>query len=284
MTSFVHSPTSVEEAVGLLSSIEGARPIAGGASLVAMMNARLVEPSCVVSFEHIDGLRGVALEPDGAVRIGAMTRHRETAASPHLKGAHALLSQAASVIANRPVRNMGTLGGALANADPAADYLPALRCLDAEIEIAGPTGRRLAPMSGFIVGWYETALEPGEIITAIRLPALPPGPTLYRKLARVSGDYATISCAARLEGHGPSAMARIAIGGCGPGPLRDEAGEQALRGSLGDSAAVAALGASLQALSDPIDDVRGTAEYRRRLIPRVVAAAILQLLEARADG
>lgn len=284
MTPFVHSPISIDEAVGLLSSIDGALPIAGGASLVAMMNARLVEPSCVVSFERIDGLRGVTVDPDGGVRIGAMTRHRESAASPQLVGAHALLKQAASVIANRPVRNMGTLGGALGNADPAADYLPALRCLDAEIEIAGPTGRRSAPMSSFIVGWYETALEPGEIVVAVRLPPLPPGQTLYRKLARVSGDYATISCAVRLEGHGSGATARVAIGACGPGPLRDETAEEALRGALADPSAVAALGEALQALSDPIDDVRGSADYRRRLIPRVAAAVIHELVEGRADG
>jgi carbon-monoxide dehydrogenase medium subunit len=283
MSNFVRHPVSVEEAVGLLAEIEGSRPIAGGASLVAMMNARLVEPSCVVSLERVEGLGGVVRQLDGGVRIGAMTRHKEIVASQTLAGAHALLSQAAGVIANRPVRNMGTLGGALANADPAADYLPALRCLDAEVEIAGPSGGRIAPISEFVVGWYETVLGPSEIVVAVRLPPLPPGPTLFRKVARVSGDYATASCALRVEEDGRGATLRASIGACGPGPLRDEEEEERLRGRLHDRRAIRALGEALQALADPIDDVRGSADYRRALIPRLIAAGAAELTGAGHD-
>ncbi len=280
MSAFVRHPASVEEAVGWLASIPGALPISGGASLMAMINARLVEPSCLVNLERLEELRGLSLQADGSLRIGAMTRHRDIAGSALLVGAHVLLRQAAAVIANRPVRNMGTIGGALGHADPAADYLGPLRCLDAEIEIAGRSGRRSVPMSQFILGWYETALAPGEIVVAARAPPLPAGATLYRKVARVSGDFATISCALRLEEDGRGTTARAAIGACGPAPLRSETAEELLRGGLGDAEAVARFGAALQAHADPIDDVRGSADYRLKLIPRVLASAIAELTGA----
>jgi CO/xanthine dehydrogenase FAD-binding subunit len=276
VSAFVRHPASVEEAVGLLAAIEGSRPIAGGASLVAMMNARLIEPTCVVSLERVETLHGIAREADGGVRIGAMTRHRDIVGGETLTGVHALLRQAASVIANRPVRNMGTIGGALANADPAADYLPALCCLDAEVVIAGAAGTRSVAIADYIVGWYETVLQAGEIVAAVRLPPLPAGQTLYRKVARVSGDYATASCAMRLEPDARGDVVRVAIGACGPGPLRDRAVEERLRGRQD----ITELGAALQALADPIDDVRGSAEYRRTLIPRLIAASLAELRSA----
>lgn len=274
--SYVLTPSTVEQAVAMLTAHPGARPMSGGASLVAMKNARLIEPDHVVSLSGIAALRGIARQADGSLRIGAMIRHRDLSACDLLAGDQAMIREAAGVIANRVVRNMGTLGGAVGNADPAADYLPVLACADARVELAGPGGVRRLTLADYLVDWYETALQPGEFVAAVILPPAGPGPSVYRKLARTPGDYATVSVACARDGNG----VRVAVGACGPAPLRAPQAEAALSGRLSDTAAVAAFGAALEALADPIDDVRGSADYRRRLIPRMVAAAIRDVTEA----
>lgn len=268
-------PGSVEEAVALLMEHDEAMPLSGGATLIAMRNAALVEPKHLISLDGIAELRGITRTADGGVRIAAMTRHCETAACEELTGSLYVLRRAAGMIANRVVRNMGTMGGSVANADPAADYLPALSCCDASLEIAGPAGRRVLSIHDYVEDWYETALEEGEIITAITLPAPVSAPSTYRKIARVSGDYATASCAMALDADGQGI--RVAIGACGPGPLRDRDAEDALRGRLDDPEAVLELAASLVERADPVNDVRGSAEYRLRLIPRLVTSVLAEL-------
>lgn len=272
-------PASLDEALTLLDTDPAARCLAGGATLVAMMNAGLVEPGLLVALDGIAELRGITAMPDGGLRIGAMTRHRETAAEPRLAGSLALVREAAGVIANAVVRNMGTMGGSISFADPAADYPPALVAADAEIEIARRGGSRRLPAGAFFRDWYTTALEPGEIVTAVRLPAPGPQASLYRKHARTSGDFAIASIALALVDDGQSV--RIAVGGCGPVPLRLAPAEQALSGRLADPAAVAAAAALLVDAADPVDDVRGSADYRRRLIPRLLAAGLADLLQMR---
>ena len=272
-------PASLDEALTLLDAEPTARCLAGGATLVAMMNAGLVEPGLLVALDGIAELRGITALPGGGLRIGAMTRHRETASEPRLAGSLAMVREAAGVIANAVVRNMGTMGGSISFADPAADYPPALVAADAEIEIARKGGRRRLPARKFFRDWYTTALEPGEIVTAIHLP--PPGPqaSLYRKHARTSGDFAIASIALALAADGKGV--RVAIGGCGPAPLRIDAAEQALAGRLADPAAITAAAVLLVDAADPVDDVRGSADYRRRLIPRLLAAAMADLLQMR---
>lgn len=268
--SFVVAPETVEEAVAFLAANPEARPMSGGASLVAMKNARLIEASHFVSLGQIAALRGIGRGADGGLRIGGMVRHRELAACADLTGDQAMVRQAAGMIANRVVRNMGTIGGAVGNADPAADYLPVLACAGAQVELTGPGGVRCLEMGDYLVDWYETARESAEIVTAIHLPPAGAGPSVYRKLARTPGDYATASVACARDADG----VRVAVGACGPAPVRSVAAEAALAGHLEDGAAVAAFGAALAELSDPVDDVRGSADFRRRLIPRMVAAAI----------
>ena len=273
--SFVVSPSTVEEAVAFLSENPEARPMSGGASLVAMKNARLIEASHFVSLARIDALRGIEATDKG-VRIGGMSRHRDLAACDLLTGDLAMLRSAAGQIASAVVRNMGTIGGAVGNADPAADYLPVLACAGAEVEITGPGGARRLAMTDYVVDWYETALEPGEIVSAIHLPKPGQGPSVYRKLARTPGDFATASVACARDGDG----VRVAVGACGPMPIRSPEAEAELAGKLSDPAAVAAFGAALAEMADPIDDVRGSAEFRLKLIPRMVAAAIRDVTEA----
>ncbi|MCW5771470.1 MAG: xanthine dehydrogenase family protein subunit M [Rhodospirillaceae bacterium] len=267
-----HRPATVEAAVALLGT-EGVRCLSGGATLVALINANLAEPTAIVSLNAIPELAGIEKTADGGYRIGAMTRHRDTAAS-HLPDTLAVVSRAAGQIANPPVRNMGTMGGSIAFADPAADYPPALVAARAEIEIAGAAGRRRIAAEDFFVDWYTTALEPGEMVTAIFLPPPRPGIGRYRKFARVSGDFAIASVALSVAFDGSKHAARIAIGGCGPKPVRLDAADALLSETFGDPAAAQQAGALLAAACDPVDDVRASAEYRRIVVPRLVAATI----------
>ncbi|MEX2407704.1 MAG: FAD binding domain-containing protein, partial [Rhodovibrionaceae bacterium] len=138
-------PRSIDEAVAMLAAHEDARPLAGGATLVAMLNAGLIEPDAIVSLSGIEELRGIQAQENGGLRIGAMTRHAETAASALFRDGQQVVPHAAGQIANMPVRNMGTMGGSISFADPAIDYPPALTAAGAEIEIAGPGGTRRVP-------------------------------------------------------------------------------------------------------------------------------------------
>ncbi len=262
-------PRTVDEATAWLAEDPDARPLAGGATLVAMMNARVIEPHCLVNLSRIDELRGVRIEGDGRVRIGAFTRHRETSECLALSGTAAVVPRAAAQIANATVRNMGTIGGSISFADPGLDYPPAIVAAGAEIEIASASGRRRIAAKDFFVDWYTTALAPGEIVTAVIVPRQPGG-AAYEKHARVAGDYATAAAAVCIASGG---RVRAVIGACGPTPISDD-GADALLSSDRSDAAVARAGAMLEARADPLDDVRGSADYRRLLIPRLLLRAL----------
>jgi carbon-monoxide dehydrogenase medium subunit len=270
-----HRPATVEEAEKLLAGIDGARCLSGGATLVAMMNANLAEPKAIVSLAGIAELAGIAPVAGGGFRIGAMTRHRETAEDERLVGTLAVLRNAARQIANPPVRNMGTIGGSIAFADPAADYPPALVAANAEVEIAGASGRRRVAAQDFFVDWYTTALAPGELVTAVYLPAPREGAGLYKKLARVSGDFAIASVALSVAKE-KSVSVRVAIGGCGPKPIRADEADALLSTKFGDATAATTAGEKLAAMADPVDDVRASADYRRLVIPRLVATTVAE--------
>jgi carbon-monoxide dehydrogenase medium subunit len=271
----LHFPKTPEEAARLLGRGDGVRCLAGGASLVAMMNLDLVDPDELVSLAEVAELRGITALRDGGLRIGAMTRHRELETETRLDGPLAVLREAAGKVANPPVRNMGTIGGAVALADPAADYPSALVAADAVIELASERGRRRVPAREFFVGLYATALAPAEIVSAILLPPAASGVGLYDKLARVAGDHAIVSVAlavARRPGGGLGVG--LAIGGCAPTPVhRAEADALLAESALSDAAARRA-GELLAAAADPMDDVRASADYRRLAIPRMVTRAV----------
>ncbi|MGH6894887.1 MAG: FAD binding domain-containing protein [Dongiaceae bacterium] len=269
-------PRALEEAVKLLAADPDSKCLAGGATLVPMMNAGLVKPSALISLRHVEGMQGIERSAAGGVRIGAMTRHSETAASVELAGGHRVVRCAASSIASPPVRNMGTIGGSIAFADPAADYPPALVAADAEIETVGPNGPRRLKACEFFLDWYETALKPGEVIVAVHLPPASKGAVgHYDKLSRVEGDYATASVAVVLAmDKGVCNSIAIAVGACGPTPLRLAAAEQTLLGTRLDDGALAVAGKRLAETADPVDDVRASADYRRLVIPRLIRRAV----------
>ncbi len=274
-----HKPSTVEEATALLADAgEGGRALAGGATLVAMMNAGLVEPTCLVSLDGIAELTAFGREPDGSARIGAMRRHRQTAFESDLTDGQTVISRAAAQIANPPVRNMGTIGGSISFADPAADYPPALVAADASVEIAGTGGRRTVAAEDFFLGWYETALDTGEIVTAVLVPAAPAGSRgHYTKLARVAGDFAIASVALSIAmADGAVSHLRMAVGGCGGGPVRVLEAEARLIGAPLSDASMAEAAEMIVDALDPVDDVRASADYRCRVVPRLLRQALLE--------
>jgi carbon-monoxide dehydrogenase medium subunit len=266
-------PKSADEALHMLFANEDAKLISGGATLVAMMNAGVIEPTTLISLGAIPEMNGISSETDGTIRIGATTRHRETAGSPLLKGGLFVVRSAAGQIANATVRNMGTIGGSISFADPGLDYPPALVAAEASVEIASIRGRRRISAREFFTDWYTVALEPGEMVVSVYLPShWLAGHGCYIKHARVSGDYATVSVALCLQEDG---AVSVAVGGCGPRPIANSAANAELTASL-DDAAIKRASDILRDQSDPLDDVRGTANYRRSLITGLLRKAVRQ--------
>jgi aerobic carbon-monoxide dehydrogenase medium subunit len=270
-------PRTLDEALDILANTPDARPISGGASLVAMMNAGLVEPAALVSLTRIPELSGIRRAADGSILVGAATRHSAIATDAAFAGTAAVLAHAASQIAGVAVRNMGTIGGAAAHADPGLDFPPALVAIDAGVQLAAKAGRRTLPIRDFFVDWYTTALEPGEIVIGFDIPRPKPGAGFYLKHARVAGDFAIVSIALSLADDGE---ARVAVGGCGPTPLASTEADQMLSENL-SADTVTRAGELLMALANPVDDVRGTGEYRKLLIPRILARAVREITSAR---
>jgi carbon-monoxide dehydrogenase medium subunit len=269
-------PETVDEAVAALASAEDARCLAGGATLVAMLNADLVDPKVLVGLRKIHALRGINRTADG-IRIGAMTTHNEIAADDRLTGALAVLRSAAGQIAHDAIRYVGTIGGAIAHADPSADWPTAITAAGASIEIASSSGTRAVSVDEFFLGYLQTALQPGELVTAIDFQSGPKNARgHYLKFARVDGDYATVSIAIVLAMNGKRCeYVRFAAGACGPSPLRIVAAEERLLGTELTAVDIAAAGDLLAAAADPVSDVRGSSEYRRLLIPRLLKRAIM---------
>lgn len=254
-------PDTLAEACRALEA-EGAQCLAGGQSLVAMMNLGLVAPERLVSLRRIAELRGIATANDGGLRIGAMTTHAELARMQSDVPGAMLLTQTARVVAYPAVRNRGTIGGSIALADPAADYPVALVAADAMIELASAARTRDVRARDFFRGMFETALAPGEIVAAIRIaPGIRSG-TAYEKLSLVAGDFAILSVAAIV-----GRTTDVAIGGYTMKPLllngltvADDAAEEVAR--------------RLEACGTPPSDHRASSAYRRRVAPELVLRAV----------
>jgi carbon-monoxide dehydrogenase medium subunit len=266
-------PETIAEAVSLLTATPGGRCLAGGAVVVAMMNAHALAPELLVSLRRL-GLAGIS-EISGGLRVGAMTNHATVAADARLTGAMTVVRSAASQIAHPPVRSMATLGGSICTADPDSDLPGALVAAAAQAEITGPSGPRTVPIGDVFTGRYQTSLAPDEI------PSGPAGAAgVYVKFSRVDGDYAIVSIALVLAMSGATcSYARVAVGSCGPTPIHVDAADARLVGSPLGNADIADAAAILVAAADPIDDIRGSAEYRQMLIPRLLGRAISRARE-----
>jgi len=254
-------PTTIEEAVALLAKHgDDAKLLAGGHSLIPAMKLRLARPKVVVDIARIATLSGLS-ETGGRLTIGALTTHRAVESSAVLKARCPLLPETASVIGDVQVRNKGTIGGSLAHADPAADYPAAILALDAEIDVAGPLGRRTIRAADFFVDLLQTALAPDEIIIAIRVPATPPT-VAYVKTDQKASGFALAGVAVVA---GPDGI-RIGVTGVAAKAYRATAAEQALAGQRSPRAEAIAQAAARAADGvDPLNDIHASAAFRAHL-------------------
>lgn len=261
--------TDVGHAVQMLASADGAgRVLAGGQSLIAAMNMRLSTGDLLVDITRIPGLSGVTLDA-GTLRIGALTRHVDIGRDPLIRAHAPLLGDAVACIAHAAIRNRGTIGGALAHADPAAEFPACMLALDATIHVQGPDGDRTIAADDFFVDVFETTLNPSEILTAITLPVAEPDERqILQEVARRSGDYALagLCLVRRRAGH------RIALLSVGPRPVLAVQAMAALDAGDLDGAVTA-----LRGEIDPPSDTQASAAYRRHIAGVLLTRAVSQL-------
>jgi carbon-monoxide dehydrogenase medium subunit len=262
------APATVEEAVGLLTEHAEAEPrvLAGGQSLIPLMNFRLAKPGYLVDLRNVAGLSGIRRDGDMLV-IGAMTRLAEVERSPEVAVAAPLVTEAVGLVAHAPVRNSGTVGGSLAHADPAAELPAVALALDAELVAAGPGGTRVIPAAEFFTGPYSTALAADEILTEIRLPVWPGGHA-FTEFSRVHANFAVVAVAALVELAGDGdriGRAALALAGVAPTPVRATAAERALAGAPADAGTIRAAAAAAAADLSPAGDLHASQQTRRDL-------------------
>ena len=261
-----HAPRQLVEAAELLATLPNAKILAGGQSLVPMMNFRYVVVDHLVDLGGVDDLRGIAVG-DGRLRIGAMMRQRELETAPEIAQYCPLMAEALHHVGHRQTRNRGTIGGSLAHADPAAE-LPAI-CVayDALIHIASIRGIRQVPYRAFSTGFMATVLEPDEMIAAIELPIWRQGHGFgFHEFARRHGDFALAGAAALLDVGAGNVVRRAALALCGVAalPIRVEAAEARLIGQPLDATLIRSAAAAAW-LVEPMSDIHAGAEYRRHL-------------------
>lgn len=275
-----HRPSTVDEAVGLLSSLGSeAKILAGGHSLLPMMKLRFAQPEHLVDINRIPELKGVRVIGDEIV-IGAMTSENAVIADPVINEKVPLLSEAAKLIADPQVRNRGTIGGDIAHGDPANDHPALALACDAVMTIAGPGGTRRVPASEFFLGTYWTALEETDILTEITVKAFPQGAGYaYKKLKRKTGDWATAACAVVVALSGGSVShIRITLTNLGPTALRAHEAEAVLMGQKVNDELIRQAAARAMEICDPAEDLRGDAEYKTAMAGQMVQRAINEAL------
>jgi aerobic carbon-monoxide dehydrogenase medium subunit len=281
-----HTPGSIKEATALLARLgDDAKVLSGGQSLIPLMKLRLSSPRHVVDINGIEGLDGVR-EADGFLRIGALTRESDLEASDLVRTRYPLLYDTCKVIADPLVRNLATVGGNLAHADPANDHPATMLALGAEVIAVGTKGERKIPIGSFFTGPFATALSPDEILVEIRIPASTArSGGAYLKLERKVGDFATAAVAAHvvLSAGGTCDQVGIGLTNVGLTPIKATQAEAALKGKRPDAAAIKQASELAAAAAQPSDDLRGSAEYKKDLV-RVLTARALRRAVERAEG
>lgn len=275
------APTTVEEAIQLLDEHGfDAKILAGGQSLIPAMRFRLSQPGVIIDINGIDGLSGIH-ERNGYLSIGALTREAALEDSSLVQSSYPLLADAARVIADPVVRNMATVGGNIAHADPANDHPAVMLAYNAEVTAVGPNGARTIAIDDFFVDFFENAMQDNEILTEIRIPkpASNSGGA-YMKLERKVGDYAISAVAVQLTMSGDTCTAaRIALTNVSPVPMRAENAERALVGKTVTDAVIEAAGEAAGAECDPSPDLRGSIDYKRDITRVLTKRAIYQAIE-----
>ena len=262
------APATLEEAFAVLDRFgDEAKVIAGGQSLIPLMKLRFAVPEALVDVNRIDGLDKIE-QVNGGLRIGALVRHKACERSSVLKAGFPTLADTAPWISDPIVRNIGTVAGSLAHADPQGDWGSALMAVGATVQAASSNGTRTIPLAQFFQGPFTTALSPTEIVTAIDVPD--PGPVsggTYHKLERRVGDFATVGVAVHVSfSNGTVSRAGIALTGVGPRNLQAVEAEQALAGAELNDESIAEAARLAAEAAQPHDDVRGSAEYKRNVV------------------
>ncbi len=272
------APETLSDALKALSDDPEAKVLAGGQSLIPIMKLRLAAPTQVVDLGGIADLHFI-VEEGGVIRVGSMTTHEQVEHSDLLREKCPMLAAAAAGIGDVQVRNRGTIGGAVAHADPAADYPAALQALEASVKVVGSGGERIVAIDDFIVDALTTALEPGEIVTEIQVPAESAGVgTAYETIVQPASGYAVVGAAARIGVSGGTiSFARIGMTGVGSKAYRASAVESALEGQPANDDTYRAAAQSAAAGVDALEDLHASAEYRAHLATvfarRAIAAA-----------
>jgi carbon-monoxide dehydrogenase medium subunit len=276
---------SVDEAIGLLERLgSSARLVAGGHSLLPMMKLRLANLEYLIDINDLHGELGYVRVEQSQIRIGAMTRHRELLESDALAEAFPIFRDAERVIADPVVRNRGTIGGSLCQADPSEDLSAVCTTLDAHCVIRGSSGERVVTMTEFYRGPYETAVGDSEMLTEIRLPIRPGGSSAYEKVERRAGDWAVVSCGAAVwMSGGVISDARVGLAAVGPNTTGIPAISELLRGNAPSEELYASAGAIAAQSCSPVTDMRGSEEYKRHLADELTRRALRRAVARAAE-
>jgi CO/xanthine dehydrogenase FAD-binding subunit len=281
-----HAPASVDEALSLLERYGGdAKILAGGQSLVPLLNFRLSRPAALIDLNRIPALAYIRSQ-DGEVRFGAMTRQRTIEFSPVVAERVPLLTEATRWVGHLPIRSRGTIGGSIAHADPSAEYPAVLSALEGSVVARGPKGERTVTAGELFLSYLTTSLAADEILVEVRLPAMPArAGYAFEELARRHGDFALVGIAAVIAREGERCtLARLATSGTGPVPVRLREAEQILeRDGLGE-AAIEAAGRRASELVEPDADIHASADYRRHLTGVLTTRAIKRALTKAGHG
>ena len=271
------APRSLDEALAHLARHgDRAKILAGGQSLIPLLNFRLAHPEVLIDINRIADLAYVRAD-DGGVAIGALTRQHAVERSEMIRARLPVLAEACRFIGHAPIRRRGTIGGNIAHADPASELPALVLALEAEIDVASKAGKRTIAPDRFFTGPLTTALELGEMVTAVRIPGSPPRTgAVFMEMARRAGDFALVGVAAvvTLDAGGRCQRARIALCGAGPTPIRATAAEQALTGQVLGDAVLDEAATRAAAATSPPSDVHGSSEFRRKLARHFARQAI----------
>ncbi|MFA9459935.1 FAD binding domain-containing protein [Thiohalorhabdus sp. Cl-TMA] len=280
-----HAPGTIDEALRLLGEYgDEAKVLAGGHSLLPMMKLRFAEPEHLVDLNGIGELRGIR-EEGGHIYIGAMTTENQLIDSDLLWGKCPLVPEVAGWTSDPQVRNRGTIGGDIVHGDPGNDHPAAMLALQAHLLLVGPDGEREVPADDFFIGTYMTAMEEGEILREIRIPAMEAGGgQAYAKLKRKTGDYATAAAAVNLRMDGDTVQwVHIGLTNVGPTPLKAADAEAELTGQAWDEARIKKAAEAAMAITTPVADLRGDEEYKTHMAGEMTKRA-LRLARDRAKG
>ena len=280
-----HAPGTLDEALGLLGSLDDPKVMSGGQSLLPMLKLRLASPANIIDIGRIPGLDSIE-ERDGFLRIGALVTEAQLESSPAVAERYPILLDTARVIADPLVRNRATICGNIAHGDPANDHPATMIALGARVVAVGPDGERTIDINEFFFGLFMTALGEGEILTELRIPT-PPAHSggAYVKLERKVGDYAVAGSAVQLTlaEDGTVASAGIGLTNLGIAPIRATAAEDALTGQAPGDDTIAAAAKAAAGVTDPVADRRGSVEYKKNMARVLTTRAIRKAL-ARAGG